>query len=690
MNKQRFFMQVMILIVTLFLLSAWSVFSETHSPSKSGSADTSTKTSKKEPVKQENTKESNNKQAENKKDKAVVLKADPALMQLLKSSPTQKEFPHSGAVILADNSVIGFNEDGSSVNKEHRIIKILTQQGLQRYGELRLPFSTATQKINLEELRVVRSDGRLIPVPKEAIQELSPPTSGGAQAFSHLRVLIIQFPGLDINGLVEYKISIEDKSGLRSLLGYEIYVQETEPILESKIIVSAPKGKIVHYQGINLGKSTPEITDEGNKRNYVWAYKSMAPFFMEQSMPAAKDFVGRLVIGLGDSWDTAASEIGKIFLSKIPGDKDLETAMKNIVKDAKNVDEKFSKIYGFVAGDVKTLPIELGRVGFTPQDASTILKDKMGDAKDKTALLIGMLKNIGIEARPVLVSTNGNGRIVKDIVAAVQFNHVLVWIPSKQLWLDPSSEAAQIGYLPPDSQGVDGIVLGEKGGAFITTPVSNAVSNREEISSSAKLLPDATLETELALVEHGANNLFLRYFLRGVKPQERIMALEALANQITPRFQITSSYFSPMDDFNSPLEMKVAFQGKNYAMPAGDLLIFPIPTVTTSRLEDQLRVVSAERKYPFVLGSAIHEDKIVNLLLPQGYRLRVVPKGDEVTNNIGTYKANFTLNDGKLLFKSSFIVNKSSVPVEEFGNLKRLVEARSQMEREKLVLEKIK
>ena len=625
-----------------------------------------------------------------KTEKQVIQKADPATLQLLKNSPTSKEFPRSNAVVLLDESTIKFNEDGSSINTEHRVVKILTRQGLQRFSELRIPFSNATQKVRLEEVKVVRSDGRLMPIPKDAIQELSPPASGGAQAFSHLRVLIVQFSGLDLNGLMEYKITIEDKSGLRPLLGYEIYVQETEPIIDGKVVVSVPKNKTLHYQGVNLGKLMPDVKEESDNRSYIWAYKNMSPFFMEPSMPAAKNFVGRLVLGLYDSWDSAFADVGKIFTAKIPNEKELESTIKEVTKDAKDAEGKFRKVYSFVAGTFQTLPMELGKVGYAPQSTATLLKDKMGDAKDKAALLIAMLKGIGVSAHPVLVSTNSNGRPIKDVVAASQFNHMLVWVPSKQLWLDPSSETAQIGYLPQESQGAEGVVLTEKGGTFAVLPVLNSQVNKEEIISKGKLLPDSTLETELALVERGANNLFIRYFLRGVKPQDRIMALESLAGQVTPRFQITSSYFSPAQDANSPMEMKVAFQGKNYAMPAGDLLIFALPIVTTSRLEEQVRSMPAERKYPFVIGTSIHEEKTMDLELPQGYRLRVMPKGDEIANNIGSYKAIFSSENGKLVFKSSFVVNKPLVSVEELGSLRKLIDARSQMEREKIVLEKIR
>jgi tetratricopeptide (TPR) repeat protein len=87
---------------------------------------------------------------------------------------------------------------------------------------------------------------------------------------------------------------------------------------------------------------------------------------------------------------------------------------------------------------VRYVALLMGQGGYVPASAQATWSRRFGDCKAKTALLLALLKGLGIEAEPVLVNV-GLGDVVSDRLPALSlFNHVLVraHISGKYYWLD--------------------------------------------------------------------------------------------------------------------------------------------------------------------------------------------------------------------------------------------------------------
>jgi len=97
-----------------------------------------------------------------------------------------------------------------------------------------------------------------------------------------------------------------------------------------------------------------------------------------------------------------------------------------------------------VQQDVRYIYVGLNGGNFTPASADETWQRRYGDCKAKTALLLALLEELGIEAEPVLVNTNGaDDSFDQRLPNAKLFDHVLVRIQigGKAYWLD--------GTLPP-------------------------------------------------------------------------------------------------------------------------------------------------------------------------------------------------------------------------------------------------
>jgi hypothetical protein len=88
-------------------------------------------------------------------------------------------------------------------------------------------------------------------------------------------------------------------------------------------------------------------------------------------------------------------------------------------------------------------------------------KDKVGTAGEINMILVNLLKDAGLKADPILVSTRENGRITALFPDVTQFNKVMafVTINDKHYVLDGTDKYTPSGLIPEDVMFTDGMVI---------------------------------------------------------------------------------------------------------------------------------------------------------------------------------------------------------------------------------------
>lgn len=81
-----------------------------------------------------------------------------------------------------------------------------------------------------------------------------------------------------------------------------------------------------------------------------------------------------------------------------------------------------------------------GGVELSPNAAGTVLQRGSGDAKDKAVLLTAFLRQLGVEACPLLVNPNWQDRLASLLPSPAVFNHVIVTflVDGQRYFVDPS------------------------------------------------------------------------------------------------------------------------------------------------------------------------------------------------------------------------------------------------------------
>jgi hypothetical protein len=104
-------------------------------------------------------------------------------------------------------------------------------------------------------------------------------------------------------------------------------------------------------------------------------------------------------------------------------------------------------LYNWVSQEIRYVAIFLGSGGVVPNPADHVIRNRYGDCKDKTTLLIAMLAAKGIEATTAMVNS-GTAFEIPRLGSVSPFNHVIAYLPKWDLYLDPTAELAPFGVLP--------------------------------------------------------------------------------------------------------------------------------------------------------------------------------------------------------------------------------------------------
>lgn len=126
-------------------------------------------------------------------------------------------------------------------------------------------------------------------------------------------------------------------------------------------------------------------------------------------------------------WGTIADHIRPAFdrASALPDASDLAAHMARIRSEQPTPEGRALAALRLVQDEVRYMALTLGEGGWLPVSASEVWAGRQGDCKGKTVLLVALLRELGIDAVPVLVSAS-NLPLDRYLPMVSAFDHVIV------------------------------------------------------------------------------------------------------------------------------------------------------------------------------------------------------------------------------------------------------------------------
>lgn len=149
---------------------------------------------------------------------------------------------------------------------------------------------------------------------------------------------------------------------------------------------------------------------------------------------------GWLQVSSYEDWNTISRAFAPAFkaATTLSTDSRLKGEIARIAEASSDPRVRAMAALRLVQDKIRYVALNMGEGALTPASADETWARKYGDCKGKTAVLIALLRDLGIEAEPVLVSSYFGDALPERLPQMRMFDHVLVraTIDGRSYWLD--------------------------------------------------------------------------------------------------------------------------------------------------------------------------------------------------------------------------------------------------------------
>ncbi|WP_105189396.1 DUF3857 domain-containing transglutaminase family protein [Pseudoalteromonas sp. T1lg48] len=141
------------------------------------------------------------------------------------------------------------------------------------------------------------------------------------------------------------------------------------------------------------------------------------------------------------SWQQVVDWALPMYQKALSSDASVENIAAQIRSEHASIEAQVGAALKYTQDEIRYLGLEMGSNSHQPTAADETLRLRYGDCKDKTVVLMSILRALGIESHPALVNTELNKGLAEIPPASNRFDHVLVTLEhqGQRYWLDPTT-----------------------------------------------------------------------------------------------------------------------------------------------------------------------------------------------------------------------------------------------------------
>jgi len=591
----------------------------------------------------------------------------------------------AAAVILFDEYVETVDDQGRAVERERRVKRVLKPQGR---GEVTCSVSySEDEKINYFRVWTIAADEKQYQAQDTDFVEEG--DTGVPIMLSTNKVRIAHPPAIDVGAT----IICESEEVLESYIHENIWqFQKGIPVVYQALEVDLPPGR-AHTQSWH--SFTPVQPVEVAPNHWRWELKETPALTLRDipSRPEWAAIAGRMSVQWGDAavegndnqWRAIGQWVTALEAHRPDPSPEITAQAQTLIAGAPDFYTKLSRITDFIQKNIRYFIVMRGIGGLQANQAADIFRNKYGDCKDKTTLLISMLQVAGVHAFYVPVddrrgivdpddpSLYGNHMITAiEVPTDIQDPRLKAIVKAKDgtryLIFDPTNERTPVGNLPSYLQGSYGTLAAGASSQIIALPVLPPDANGTERKGSFTLASDGTLTGTVDTSHSGPDAADLRMFLKYSDEKERREYWENRIAHDVPGVVLNSFQFDQPAALDKPLEFHYQLSAVEYAHAAGTLLLVR-PRVIGS---DVLPFDDKPRTVPIDLSATGRWSDSFDITIPAGYVVDETPDPVDIDVDFATYHSTVTAKDNHLHYEREFVVRQVQIPAEKAADFRRL------------------
>ena len=380
------------------------------------------------------------------------------------------------------------------------------------------------------------------------------------------------------------------------------------------------------------------------------------------------------------SWEDVVKQIYKSssFGGELSKEGYFKEDLQALLVNTKTNQAKIAAILQFVKTKVKWN----GMYGvYTDVGVRKAYNEGVGNVAELNLILIAMLREAGLDANPVLVSTRNNDGGVLTVPTINGFNYVVAAVSLNKTYvvLDATESYSLPNVLPLRAVSWQGRIVGAEGVSNWLDLTPNRLSDQDNnlfVNIDSDFKAKGMLRTT-----------FTDYEALGFRKSFNHLKEDGLITKFEndKLLEIDDFTIANKTDLGKPIVRTIKFtkdniveviDGKTYLQP----LMFLATTKNPFKLDD--------RKFPIDFGVPTGFKNSVSIKIPEGYAVESVPESVAfaISNDMAVFKYRLVHSGNKITLLTQLDINRAIITPEFYKELKELFSKMVKKENEKVVL----
>jgi hypothetical protein len=605
-----------------------------------------------------------------------------------------KEHPNANALVVFEDNKVVFEESGEFTATEHGLVKVLTDKGKQTLATRRLPYHRRYSTVRVVLARVIKPDGRVIPVTEEFMKDGTMEETQQMNILEeNFRRIKITFPGLEVGDSIENIIETQSKPLIRGHYNDFTIFQVDEPVLRKELTINGPASKPLRFV-VRDGELESSQEKKGDRIIYRWKAVNLPKIEQELGMVTIADVALRVICSTFKDWKELSRYGDSLNVGKVDSNDELKTKVAELTRDCPTKKEKILAIFRYISQKVRYMGSSMDLGAFIePHEATYTFEKQYGVCRDKSILMMAMLKEIGVKSYDAMINLT---RRTDPEIPIILFEHAICGVvmdDGRIVYMDPTLElSSSFGETYVGGRYV--LLMDPEGKDLIHVPPIPAEQNLGAIRGETKLFEDGSIQGQVKIDGIGFYDFVLRSIAKQVPAFQFPMVWQQLGQNLAANLKVENVKTGEFADLAKPYEINFNFSAKDYVVDTGRLTLFKIPFSTQafdliSIGIFQILADREERQYPIFLFAprGCREDEVITI--PPGYRIRGVPDPVEIRDGPVSLTMKASAGENQVVFSSDFRIEVSRLDPQGYQSLRKVVRNLRRFQKGMVILEKI-
>lgn len=309
---------------------------------------------------------------------------------------------------------------------------------------------------------------------------------------------------------------------------------------------------------------------------------------------------------------------------------------------------------------------------FSDKGIKNLISTKSGNSTEINMLLLMLMRSVGLDANPVVLSTIDRGELLGYVPSIAQLNYMFVALELDKTYyyFDGTTKNSRVYELPRRALNKTGILLADAGAKVVNVFYPKMSSTY--LNVNAQLLPDGTFSGKFSDRDTNLYATMVNEMYNDGKEEHHKLYKE--------------KYKFALSDINSKLredgdfETTLNFNSDSFVDAIGNKLAFNPLLFLYAKNHDFSQ--TDPRHSPIDFFTANEKIKRVEIVLPEGYVFENVPaaKKFRTDDNAIQYTYIPTLDGNKLTLETKVTIADSTFPKEYYPAFKQIFDNITKLE----------